>query len=101
MTQTDTIAAIATPLGTSGVGLIRVSGPLAPELALRLFRPSHPNCAWQSHHCYHGDIVAADGKTVLDEVLATLMRKPHSFTGEDVLEISCHGNPLILQTILE
>ena len=101
MQDPDTIAAIATPLGTAGVGLIRVSGPLAPELALRLFRPAHPNCAWQSHRCYHGDIVAADGKTVLDEVLATLMRRPHSFTGEDVLEISCHGNPLILQTILE
>lgn len=101
MTQTDTIAAIATPLGTAGVGLIRVSGPLAPELAERIFRPAHPNCAWQSHHCYHGDIVSSDGKTVLDEVLATLMRNPHSFTGEDVLEISCHGNPLILQTILE
>lgn len=101
MTQTDTIAAIATPLGTAGVGLIRVSGPLAPELAGRIFRPAHPNCAWLSHHLYHGDIVAADGKTVLDKALATLMRKPHSFTGEDVLEISCHGNPLILQTILE
>lgn len=101
VTKTETIAAIATPLGTAGVGLIRVSGPLAPELALRLFRPAHPNCVWQSHRCYHGDIVAADGKTVLDEVLATLMRRPHSFTGEDVLEISCHGNPLILQTILE
>ena len=45
MTQTDTIAAIATPLGTAGVGLIRVSGPLAPELAERIFRPTHPNCA--------------------------------------------------------
>jgi len=101
MTETETIAAIATPLGTAGVGLIRVSGPLAPELAGRIFRPAHPNCAWQSHHLYHGDIVSTDGKSVLDEVLATLMRKPHSFTGEDVLEISCHGNPLILQTILE
>ncbi len=101
VTKTETIAAIATPLGTAGVGLIRVSGPLAPELAPRIFRPAHPNCVWQSHHLYHGDVVSADGQTVLDEVLATLMRKPHSFTGEDVLEISCHGNPLILQTILE
>jgi tRNA modification GTPase len=97
----DTIAAIATPLGTAGVGIIRVSGPLAPELGRLLFRPAHPNCSWQSHHSYHGDIVTADGQTILDEVLATLMRKPHSFTGEDVLEISCHGNPLILRTILE
>lgn len=101
MTETDTIAAIATPIGTSGVGIIRVSGPMAPECGRRLFRPGHPNCNWQSHHAYHGDIVTADGATVLDEVLVTLMRKPHSFTGEDILEISCHGNPLILQTVLE
>ncbi|HCX02683.1 MAG TPA: tRNA uridine-5-carboxymethylaminomethyl(34) synthesis GTPase MnmE, partial [Syntrophaceae bacterium] len=101
MTETDTIAAIATPFGTAGVGIIRVSGPMAPELGRLLFRPSHANCNWQSHHAYHGDIVTADGKTILDEVLVTLMRKPRSFTGEDVLEISCHGNNLILQSILE
>jgi tRNA modification GTPase len=101
MTHTDTIAAIATPCGTGGVGMIRVSGPLAPEIGKRLFRPAHRECDWQSHRLYHGDIVAADGITVLDEALVTLMRKPHSFTGEDVLEISCHGNPLILESILE
>lgn len=97
----DTIAAIATPFGRAGLGVIRVSGPMAPELGRLLFRPAHQNCNWQSHHFYHGDIVAADGQTILDEVLVALMRKPRSFTGEDVLEISCHGNPLILQTILE
>lgn len=101
MTESDTIAAIATPLGQAGIGVIRISGPLAPELARSLLRPSSLKCDWQSHHAYHGDILSADGQTVLDEVLATLMRKPHSFTGENVLEISCHGNPLILQTILE
>ena len=101
MTESDTIAAIATPLGQAGIGVIRISGPLAPELARSLLRPSSLKCDWQSHHAYHGDILSADGQTVLDEVLTTLMRKPHSFTGEDVLEISCHGNPLILQTILE
>ena len=101
MTQTDTIAAIATPSGSAGLGIIRVSGPKAHELGQHLFRPAHKNCTWQSHHLYHGDIVDADGATVLDEVLITLMLKPHSFTGEDVLEISCHGNPLILQTVLE
>ena len=97
----DTIAAIATPFGTAGLGVIRVSGPMAPECGHLLFRPAHSNCTWQSHHSYYGDLVTADGQTVLDEVLVTLMHKPHSFTGEDVLEISCHGNPLILQTILE
>lgn len=97
----DTIAAIATPNGTSGLGIIRVSGPLAPELGRLLFRPAHPNCTWQTHHSYYGDIVTADGTKVLDEVMVTLMRRPNSFTGEDVLEISCHGNPFILRTVLE
>jgi tRNA modification GTPase len=101
MTQTDTIAAIATPLGAAGLGIIRVSGPVAHKMGQLLFRPAHQNCTWQSHRLYHGDIVDAGGATVLDEVLVTLMRKPNSFTGEDVLEISCHGNPLILQTVLE
>jgi len=101
MQETDTIAAIATPPGQSGIGVIRISGPLAPEMGRSLFHPAHKPCNWQSHHAFYGDILSADGQTVLDEVLITLMRKPHSFTGEDVLEISCHGNPLILQTILE
>lgn len=99
--DTDTIAAVATPLGQAGIGVIRISGPQAPELGHRLFRPTRANCTWQSHHAYHGDILTADGKTILDEVLVTLMRKPHSFTGEDVLEISGHSNPAILQAILE
>lgn len=99
--KTDTIAAIATPFGQAGIGVIRVSGPLASKMGRRLFRPAKAKCAWRSHHAYYGDLLAADGKTVLDEVVVTLMRKPHSFTGEDVLEISCHGNPVILQTVLE
>ncbi|PKN18824.1 MAG: tRNA uridine-5-carboxymethylaminomethyl(34) synthesis GTPase MnmE [Deltaproteobacteria bacterium HGW-Deltaproteobacteria-6] len=101
METPDTIAAIATPFGTAGLGIIRVSGPMASELGRLLFRPAHQTCNWQSHHSYYGDIVSACGTTILDEVLVTLMCSPHSFTGEDVLEISCHGNPLILQTILE
>ena len=100
MYNPDTIAAIATPLGTGGVGIIRVSGPHARDIARRIFQPAQKNCSWESHHLYHGDLLAADGKTILDEVLISLMHKPHSFTGEDVLEINCHGSPLIMQTIL-
>lgn len=97
----DTIAAIATPSGQGAIGIIRVSGPLAPHAGRRLFRPARGVCAWQSHHAYYGDLLSADGQIVLDEVLVILMRAPHSFTGEDVLEISGHGNPVILQSILE
>jgi tRNA modification GTPase TrmE len=96
----DTIAAIATPLGTAGVGIIRVSGPKAHEIACRIFKPTAKNCPGESHFLYHGDIVSADGKTILDEVLMSYMRQPHSFTGEDVIEINSHGSPLIMQTIL-
>jgi tRNA modification GTPase len=96
----DTIAAIATAFGTAGVGIIRVSGPQSLEVARRIFQPAHANCPWETHHLYHGDIISADGKTILDEALVSFMKRPHSFTGEDVLEINCHGNPLIMKTIL-
>jgi tRNA modification GTPase len=96
----DTIAAIATPFGKAGVGIIRVSGPEALQIARRIFQPAHKNCPWETHHLYHGDIISLDGNTILDEVLISFMRKPHSFTGEDVIEINCHGSPLIIQSIL-
>lgn len=100
MLRQDTIAAIATPSGTGGVGIIRVSGPAAATIAHHLFRPSNKNCSWESHRLYHGDIITADGSNILDEVLVVLMRGPHSFTGEDVLEINCHGSQVIMQSIL-
>lgn len=99
MRNNDTIAAIATPSGTGGVGIIRLSGPAAGKIARQIFLPRKTTCSWESHHLYHGDIISADGRT-LDEVLIALMLGPHSFTGEDILEINCHGSPLIMQAIL-
>jgi tRNA modification GTPase len=96
----ETIAAIATPFGTGGVGIIRISGSQAESIGRRIFQPIRNNCSWESHRLYRGDIVSADGQTILDEVLISLMRRPHSFTGEDVLEINCHGSPVIMQAIL-
>jgi tRNA modification GTPase len=101
MTFRDTIAAIATPAGVGGVGLIRVSGPSAEGIARRLFRPSRPLAVFLSHHLYHGEIVAPDTGSTLDDVLAAFMKGPHTYTGEDTLEISCHGGPLILRTVLD
>mgnify|MGYP001766137541 CR=1 FL=1 len=100
MFRQDTIAAAATPFGMSGIGIIRISGPEALDVARRIFKPSSGKCAWKSHHLYHGDIISAGSKTVFDEVLMSFMRKPRSFTGEDVVEINCHGNPIIIQSIL-
>ena len=96
----DTIAAISTPPGAGGIGIIRVSGPGSEEIGRLLFKSRRKVEHFRTHHLYHGDIVSPEKGTVLDEVLITIMRKPHSYTGEDVLEINCHGGPVILQAIL-
>ncbi|NTU51389.1 MAG: tRNA uridine-5-carboxymethylaminomethyl(34) synthesis GTPase MnmE [Candidatus Aminicenantes bacterium] len=100
MAFADTIAAVATPPGTGGIGIIRVSGGKSEDIAALLFKSSRPGFALKSHRLHHGQIVSARSGKVLDEVLVTLMKKPQSYTGEDVLEIHCHGNPLILQAVL-
>ena len=96
----DTIAAIATPPGVGGIGIIRVSGPKSRDLLRLLFKSAKGISDLRSHHLYHGDIISPETGAVIDEVLVCLMRKPHSYTGEDVLEINCHGGPVILQTVL-
>lgn len=101
MTARDTIAAIATPPGVGGIGLIRVSGPSAEPIGRRLFRPSRRLAAFVSHHLTHGEIVSPRTGAVLDDVLVAFMKGPYTYTGEDILEISCHGGPLILRTVLE
>lgn len=95
----DTIAAVATPPGPGGIGIIRVSGPLSAAIAVRVFAPSGAAANWESHHLYHGRVMAAVGH-VLDEGLAVLMRGPRSYTGEDVLELHCHGSPVLLRRVL-
>ncbi|MBA4422873.1 MAG: tRNA uridine-5-carboxymethylaminomethyl(34) synthesis GTPase MnmE [Syntrophus sp. (in: bacteria)] len=100
MTGRDTIAAISTPPGIGGIGLIRISGTEAEGIARRLFRTARPIDAFLSHHLYHGEIVAPETGAVLDDVLIAFLRGPHTYTGEDTLEISCHGGPLILRTVL-
>jgi tRNA modification GTPase len=91
----DSIAALATPVGTSALALVRASGPEAGALAAAIFGASpEPRLA------RHADYRGVDG-TVLDDVVATFFPGPGSFTGEDTLEISCHGNPLIARRILD
>lgn len=100
MSGRETIAAVATPPGVGGLGLIRVSGPASEAIARRVFRPHHPTAALMSHHLYHGEIIVPETEAVLDDVLVAFMRGPRTYTGEDTLEISCHGGPLILRTVL-
>ena len=96
----DTIAAIATPPGTGSIGIIRVSGPRSRDIASLIFRPSNKTAGFDSHRLYHGDIISPDTGRVIDEVLISFMMKPRSYTGEDILEINCHGSAFILQSVL-
>jgi tRNA modification GTPase len=97
----ETIAAISTPFGVSGIGIVRVSGSLAESIARRLFKPKSEPFQFISHHFHYGEIVDPQSGNPIDEVLVVLMRAPKTYTREDVLEIHCHGGYFILQKILE
>lgn len=98
MTPRDTIAAIATPAG-GGIGIIRISGPLAEDVVRRLVAPFPPKAP--SHKLHLGKVKDPSTGEVLDEVLAVVMRRPRSFTGEDVAELHAHGGPRVLERILD
>ncbi len=99
--QNDTIAAIATPPGSGGIGVIRVSGQDAFSLVLPLFRqPRGRSTVPPSHHLTYGHIVDPATGEILDEVLTAFMQAPHTYTREPVVEIQGHGGPLILRRIL-
>ncbi len=95
----DTIAAIATPTGEGAIAVIRVSGPAAITTADRIFRGRKPLAEAPPFSVHHGTVAQPDG-TAVDEVLASLFRSPHSYTGEDLVEISCHGGTFLAQRIL-
>lgn len=102
--ETDTIAAIATPLGTGGISIIKISGPEAIASAETLFRPRNPHRALRhlaSQRMIYGHVQESVQAEAIDEVLITVLRGPHSFTGEDVVEINCHGGPIVTRSILE
>lgn len=98
----STIAAISTPYGTGGISIIRISGGRALEIADKVFKASSKKklCEAQSHTIHHGHIVSEEGK-VLDEVLASVMLSPRTYTGEDTVELNCHGGLFTTQRILE
>ena len=98
----DTIAAISTPPGIGGIGVIRVSGPATIPIARQVFvRPDGlPLSRLESHRVYHGFILDADGERV-DEGLLCVMQQPRSYTREDVVEISCHGGVITTQCVLD
>ena len=96
--QDDTICALSTPFGVGGIAVVRVSGKDAITVVDQLFRGKHPLSEALCHTAHFGSIVC--GQTTLDEVVCTVFRAPHSFTGEDTVEISCHGSLFIQQELL-
>ncbi len=103
----DTIATIATGPGEGGIGIIRVSGPDARKVAGALFTPKGEGGArargareLKARHFYYGELKASDSNEILDDVNLVYMPGPHSYTGEDVVEIHCHGGLLIMRNVL-
>ncbi len=99
----DTIAAISTPVGQGGIGIVRLSGPDAVAIAGRIFRSKKnekPSEA-PSHKMLYGHIVDPADERLVDEVLLAIMRAPNSYTREDVVEINCHGSMVSVRQILE
>ena len=95
----DTIAAISTALGPGAVALVRVSGDGAVEIADRVFRGSRPLAECTTHTVHHGRIVDSSGHEV-DEVLATVMLSPNTYTTEHIIEFGCHGGPVPARRVL-
>jgi len=96
----DTIAAIATPQGCGGIGIVRVSGPLAEQIGLAVFCAKRGG-GFDSHRLYYGRLLNPLEGSIIDEGMAVLMRAPRSYTREDVLELHCHGGYLVVRTVLQ
>src|SRR6202789_1724354 len=95
--QNETIVAIATPPGRGGIGIVRLSGPEATRIAEPMLRLRNPLVHAQARF---GDLLDLETQEKLDEAVVTFFAAPHSYTGEDVLEIAAHGSPVILETLV-
>ncbi len=105
-TLDDTIAAISTPLGEGGIGIVRFTGPDAEAILKQVFipagrAPKANGFTPQSHHFYYGHVIDRDSGASIDEVLAVLMRAPRTYTRQDVGEIHCHGGIVPLRQTLK
>jgi tRNA modification GTPase len=100
LSSADTIAAISTPVGEGAIALVRMSGPDAIPAANKIFRGKKTASRFASHVQHLGEIVDENGR-VIDEVVMSIHRAPASYTGEDLVEISCHGGTLVTAKVLE
>jgi len=94
----DTIVAVSTPPGRGGIGVVRLSGPEARSIAAPLLRLKHP---LEAGRAIFGELIDDQNGERIDEVVVTFFEKPHSYTTEDVVEISAHGSPVVLQYVVE
>ena len=99
MYSKETIAAISTGMSNSGIGIIRISGEEAFEVIDRIYKGKEVLSKVQSHTIHYGYIV--DGEETIDEVLVSIMRAPRTFTGEDTVEINCHGGVYVVKRVLD
>lgn len=101
MIQQDTITALVTAVGESSVGIIRISGPQAVSIAEKIYQGSSNLQTAQSHTIHYGYVYDWRQQKRIDEALFLLMRGPRSFTGEDVVEVQCHGGMVVLKQVLQ
>ncbi|HOL49734.1 MAG TPA: tRNA uridine-5-carboxymethylaminomethyl(34) synthesis GTPase MnmE, partial [bacterium] len=97
----DTICALSTPYGISGIGIIRLSGPETFQIVKKIFKPARRRklpSVWETHTVRYGHIV--DGEKIVDEVLVTIMKSPSSYTREDMAEIGCHGGIAAIKSVI-
>ena len=99
MLNKETIAAISTGMSNSGIGIVRISGDAAFQIIDRIYKGKKKLSKADSHTIHYGFI--KDGKETVDEVLVSVMRAPRTFTGEDTVEINCHGGVYVVQRVLE
>jgi tRNA modification GTPase len=97
----DTIAAIATSFGHAGIGIVRISGSDSRRIAEKIFKPRKDIKGFESHRLYLGVLIDPLSGEMVDEILLSLMKAPHSYTREDVVEINSHSGPVLLSRILQ
>ena len=97
----STICAISTPYGSGGIAVIRISGKSAIAIVDSIFHAKKTLSEAAPYTVHYGEITQGNEQEILDQVLVSVFRAPHSFTGEDVVEIACHGSMYIQQTLLQ
>ncbi|ENN10096.1 tRNA uridine-5-carboxymethylaminomethyl(34) synthesis GTPase MnmE [Staphylococcus aureus] len=97
----DTITSISTPIGEGAIGIVRLSGPQAVEIADKLYKGKHLLNDVPSHTINYGHIIDPESKEVIEEVMVSVLRAPKTFTREDIIEINCHGGILTINRVLE